>query len=334
MESMLDSIRAAVAPDATPERRAAGAVACRTFLAAIEGRLEATTLAGASPPAVGGALAVAPLAPMTQPAPAPPAAGAPSPPAASSSSPRDTSPATTSSSASSSGRSDLQGERALAPAAAPATNSPAASSPRETLPATTVRGELGAAAVPMPPSAPSAAAPMPPPPPRPAAAAPAPAAPAPAAHAAPIAPAPAALAPPPMRAPVAPAQGPLPPIASAVAALRSMPVEQMLDLFIARLQAAVTARESAPRQPPPMYVGPYSAYQLPPGWRPASPQLSPGSAMTSQPPPPQAVGAVGAQQGQPQPQQPPNQGSQPVKFAMVPVPRVPAPRVPASKDRR
>jgi hypothetical protein len=95
----------------------------------------------------------------------------------------------------------------------------------------------------------------------------------------------------------------------------------MLDLFIARLQAAVTAKESAPRQPPPTYVGPYSAYQLPPGWRPASPQLSPGSTATAQPPQ-----AAGAQQGQPQ--QPP-QGSQAVKFAMVPVPRVPA-----SKDRR
>jgi hypothetical protein len=36
MENVLESIRAAIAPDATPEVRAAGAVACRAVLTALE----------------------------------------------------------------------------------------------------------------------------------------------------------------------------------------------------------------------------------------------------------------------------------------------------------
>lgn len=37
MDNLLESIRAAVAADASPEARAAGASACRTFLTALEG---------------------------------------------------------------------------------------------------------------------------------------------------------------------------------------------------------------------------------------------------------------------------------------------------------
>ena len=37
MENVIDSIRAAIASDATPEANAAGATACRAILAALEG---------------------------------------------------------------------------------------------------------------------------------------------------------------------------------------------------------------------------------------------------------------------------------------------------------
>ncbi len=37
MESVIESIRAAIAPDATPEAKAAGITACRAVLAALEG---------------------------------------------------------------------------------------------------------------------------------------------------------------------------------------------------------------------------------------------------------------------------------------------------------
>ena len=37
MEKVIDAIRAAVVPDATPETRAAGVTACRAVLAALEG---------------------------------------------------------------------------------------------------------------------------------------------------------------------------------------------------------------------------------------------------------------------------------------------------------
>jgi len=48
MQEMIESIRTAVTDDATPEQKAAGAVACRTILAALEAEAgKAITLAGA-----------------------------------------------------------------------------------------------------------------------------------------------------------------------------------------------------------------------------------------------------------------------------------------------
>jgi hypothetical protein len=55
MNQLLDAIRAATAPEATPEARAAGVAACRTILAA----LEATT---GEPMAVAAPAVVSPIA--------------------------------------------------------------------------------------------------------------------------------------------------------------------------------------------------------------------------------------------------------------------------------
>lgn len=48
MENVIESIRAAVASDATQETRAAGITACRTILAALEGRA-GEPMVGAAP---------------------------------------------------------------------------------------------------------------------------------------------------------------------------------------------------------------------------------------------------------------------------------------------
>ncbi len=59
METMIDSIRAAVAEGATPEERATGAQACRTILAALEAEAgKAIALPGA--PAVGPLAGISP----------------------------------------------------------------------------------------------------------------------------------------------------------------------------------------------------------------------------------------------------------------------------------
>jgi len=51
MQQLIESIRAAVTSDATPEQKAAGAVACRTILAALEAEPgKAIVVAGAPTP--------------------------------------------------------------------------------------------------------------------------------------------------------------------------------------------------------------------------------------------------------------------------------------------
>jgi hypothetical protein len=51
MDALIESIRAALAPDASPEARASGAEACRTILTALEPAAEAAA-ATAAPPEV------------------------------------------------------------------------------------------------------------------------------------------------------------------------------------------------------------------------------------------------------------------------------------------
>ena len=58
MEELLDIIRNAIAPEASPEARAAGAQACRTLLAA----LEPQPAPAATPPPAGTQLPIAELA--------------------------------------------------------------------------------------------------------------------------------------------------------------------------------------------------------------------------------------------------------------------------------
>src|ERR1700689_3583592 len=50
MDTLIESIRAAVVADANPEARAAGAAACRTILAALDGIAGEPMTAAAAPP--------------------------------------------------------------------------------------------------------------------------------------------------------------------------------------------------------------------------------------------------------------------------------------------